>query len=121
MVFFVLGIDAFLEIDTWKEHENVLKQCHFVVVSRPGYDLGSAKETLGEKYQERIVEISESASVEEGIHASFKMFLFPMESLDIASTEIRRRIREGESIKGMVPETVETYIQENNLYREKNG
>ncbi len=43
LFFFILGIDAFLEIDTWKNHELVLEQCKFVVISRKSYDLDDAK------------------------------------------------------------------------------
>ena len=50
LFFFILGIDAFLEIDTWKNYELVLEQCKFVVISRKGYRLADAKNVLDEKY-----------------------------------------------------------------------
>lgn len=121
IIFFILGIDAFLEIDTWKEYERVLEQCFFVVISRPGYCLDDAKNVLKGKYQKWMVEISESGEVRDDIFLSFKIFLLPINSLDLSSTEIRERIRRGDSIKGMVPEPVESYIKQNNLYRDKNG
>lgn len=120
-IFFVLGIDAFLEIDTWREYHSLLEQCYFVVISRPGYRLDDAKKILGGEFRKRMVEISESAEVNEKKVASYKIFFFPIDSLDVASTEIRERIKRGESIKGMVPEAVRNYIQENNLYCMKNG
>ncbi len=46
LIFFILGIDAFLEIDTWKDYEHVLKRCFFVVINRPGYDSYEAKKKL---------------------------------------------------------------------------
>ena len=57
-IFFLLGIDAFLEIDTWKDYEDVLEQCSFIVMSRPGFRLDEAKEILTEKYNQRMVELS---------------------------------------------------------------
>ena len=38
-LFFILGVDAFLEIGTWREYERVLDECRFIVTSRPGFDL----------------------------------------------------------------------------------
>jgi nicotinic acid mononucleotide adenylyltransferase len=49
---------------------------------------------------------------------SFRIFLLPIDALDIASTEIRGIIKRGDSIKGMVSERVEDYIRENRLYKE---
>ena len=120
LVLFILGIDAFLEIDTWKDYHQVLQQCFFIVISRPGYRLQEAMRVLEGKYQEMMVEISETEEIEGDMFTSYKIFLLSMDSLNLASTEIRERIKRGDSIKGMVPETVEIYIDENGLYRDKN-
>ena len=117
LIFFIMGIDAFLEIDTWKEYRKVLEQCFIVVVSRPGFNLNDARKILGQQYSRRMVEISPHERVEEDVLDRFRIFLFATKSLDIASTEIRKRIRRGESIKAMVPEAVEEYILQNHLYR----
>lgn len=121
IIFFILGVDAFLEIDTWRESQKVLEQCFFVVISRPGYRLKNAKKVLEGKYLKRMYEISESDEVRDDMLLSFKIFLFPIISLDVASTGIRERIKRGDSIRSMVPEAVESYIYQNNLYRDKNG
>ncbi len=116
-VFFILGIDAFSEIDTWKDYEKVLQQCCFIVISRSGFRLLDAKEVIGGKYGGRICDVS---GVQIGRDYKFlpgKIFLFPINALDVASTEIRKRIREGASWEGMVSERVEYYIKENKLYQ----
>ena len=56
-IFFILGVDAFLEIDTWKDHERLLEQCFFVVISRPGYLLDKANKILGAPYKEKMYEL----------------------------------------------------------------
>lgn len=119
-IFFILGIDAFLEIDTWKEYREVLQQCFFVIVSRPGYRLEDARSVLEENYRERMIEISESERVREDMLQAYRLFLLSMNSVDVASTEIREKIRSGESVRGMVPQAVEKYILEKRLYRDKN-
>lgn len=119
-IFFILGIDAFLEIDTWREYKKVLEQCYFVVVSRPGYSLDDAADALPPEYRERMTETQRTERIDDNMVLSYKMFLFQMESLDIASTEIRQNIRQKKSIKGLVPEAVEDYIRENKLYQINN-
>lgn len=121
IIFFILGIDAFLEIDTWREYEKVLEQCYFIIVSRPGYRIEEASDTLPDEYMEGIVKIRDAEEIKEDLLLSYKIFLFPMESLDISSTEIRKKIREDRSIEGLVPKTVKEYIQKNKLYRVNNG
>jgi nicotinate-nucleotide adenylyltransferase len=116
-IFFILGIDAFLEVDTWKDYEQLLEQCFFVVISRPGYLLEEAKKTLEGKYREKMCMLAKSESVKDEMLLSFRIFLLPIDALDIASTEIRGRIKRGDSIKGMVSERVEAYIRENRLYK----
>jgi nicotinate-nucleotide adenylyltransferase len=116
-VFFILGIDAFLEVDTWKDYEQLLEQCFFLVISRPGYLLDEAKKTLEGKYIEKMCMLSKSESIKDEMLLSFRIFLLPVDALDIASTEIRGIIKRGDSIKGMVSERVEAYIRENGLYK----
>jgi nicotinate-nucleotide adenylyltransferase len=119
-IFFILGVDAFLEIDTWKDHERLLEQCFFIVISRPGYLLDKANKILEGKYKEKMYELSKSESVKDELLLSFRVLLLPLDALDIASTEIRGRIKQGDSIKGMVSEEVEIYIRKNRLYKAKN-
>jgi nicotinate-nucleotide adenylyltransferase len=118
-IFFILGIDAFLEIDTWKDTQEVLQQCSFIVVNRPGYSLKEAHGVLGAKHS--LVVLQEDVDVidQTGPESSAKIFLLTIDALDVSSSEIRRRIQEGSSIKGMVPAGVETYLINNKLYQEK--
>jgi len=116
-VFFILGIDAFLEIETWRSYQKVLGQCHFIVTSRPGYLLTEAKNVLPVSYTGKLFDLGESESVEEDLLFKFRIFLLSIRALDISSTEIRRRIKQGQSIKGFVPEAVEVYIKKKKLYQ----
>ena len=93
-VFFITGADAFSQISSWNNPEELLKLCTFVAASRPGYRLLGVEN----KYQGRVSTIEVSA-------------------LAISSSEIRWRVKRGESIKYLVPEAVENYIYKNELYR----
>ncbi len=116
-IFFILGIDAFLEIDTWKNYEKLLEKCFFVVISRPGFHLKDAGNTLKEIHREDVYAFSGSDTIDDGLLHSYRVFLMEIDALDMASTDIRKRIKKGESIKAMVPVEVEAYIKENNLYQ----
>jgi nicotinate-nucleotide adenylyltransferase len=115
-IFFLLGVDAFLEIETWKDYEDVLEQCSFIVMSRPGYYLHDAKKTLTDKYDRRMVEVSGPVPKDNEGDFSHKIYLCPIHTLDISSSEVRERVGANQSIRGLVPENVENYIKERHLY-----
>lgn len=117
-IFFILGIDAFLEIETWKSYREVLEQCRFIVISRPGFDLAGARKALPPEYAEKIGECRRTSSVEGNLLSRFRIFLVSIRALDISSTDIRRRVRAGRSIHGLVPDPIEEYIHKKNLYEE---
>lgn len=117
-LFFITGIDSFLEIRSWNRWEKLLTLCNFVVLSRPGYrfaDLlkiefmqSAAKELAGLDSGDRTQLLVRSDEL--------TVFLEMIPLYDISSTDIRRRIKEGRSIKYLLPEVVETYIIEKKLY-----
>jgi ribosome-associated protein len=120
-VFFILGIDAFLEIATWKDHERVLERCSFIVISRPGYPLQEAGSVLGGDLQGRMKDLGGGGDLGGSLSsgAGPAIYLLEIDALDIASSEIRRRLSSGASIEDMAPESVREYIKENGLYMTK--
>ena len=116
LMFFILGMDAFLEIRTWRDYKKVLEQCHFIVISRPGYELKDAKNVLGEEYADRIIRVSNSPELDQNLRQGSKIFLLSIPSLDVASKVIRKKIKKGESISNLVDRSVEEYIRSNALY-----
>jgi nicotinate-nucleotide adenylyltransferase len=118
--FLLVGTDAFFEIDTWKSWHRLFDLVPFVVMTRPA--AGACKSPPASMLENYI-----HAHVDPGyewraqascfIHpAKQPVHLFPVTPVDISATRIRRRLRQGISIKGMVPESVETYIKEKGLY-----
>jgi nicotinate-nucleotide adenylyltransferase len=94
--FFITGLDAVLEITAWKEPLEMPKLCKIVAVSRPGFNPGGLK------------------NLPEEIRANLIHLEIPL--LAISSTEIRRRVSNGQSIRYLAPWLVEQYIYKNNLY-----
>lgn len=116
-IFFILGVDAFLEIDSWRDYEKVLEQCHFIVISRPGYRLEDAEYVLGGKYKKWIHQVSAQEEISEELFERHKIFLLPISALDLSSHELRKRIKNRKSITGCVAESVKAYIIKNKLYQ----
>jgi nicotinate-nucleotide adenylyltransferase len=116
-MFFILGVDAFLEIETWRDHEVVLEQCHFVVISRPGYRLKDAEKSLGEEYIKRMVWVSDSYRFKEKQNGGHNIFFLSISALNIASKDVRERVREGKYIGDLVAKPVGEYIRQNKLYQ----
>jgi nicotinate-nucleotide adenylyltransferase len=117
-IFFILGIDAFLEIETWRSYREVLEQCHFIVISRPGLDLARAREVLPSEYAGKIKDCGGAGPIGDDLLSRYRVFLVMINALDISSTDIRGRVKAGRPIHGLVPEPVEEYIRTKNLYQE---
>jgi nicotinate-nucleotide adenylyltransferase len=112
-IFFITGADAFAEIATWYGYPNVLELAHFVVISRPGVPVA----TLGDRLphlRERFQAPSRTAAMPDRP----SIFLVDARTPDVSSTEIRRRLRAGDSINGLVPPSVERHISRHRLYVE---
>jgi len=89
-LFFIIGADAFAEIDTWYDYPRVISLANFVVVSRPGAP-------------------SQTAPIPNVLHID-------AQTPDVSSTEIRRRVASGEPIDGLVPPGVAEHIRRHRLY-----
>jgi nicotinate-nucleotide adenylyltransferase len=99
-LFFILGWDSLAEISQWKQPEKLIKLCKLAAVVRKTVDR---------------VDLTELERTVPGI-ISMTVFL-DMPPVNISSTEIRKRVGEGLSINGMVPDGVEEYIEKKKLYR----
>ncbi|MDR2898801.1 MAG: nicotinate-nucleotide adenylyltransferase [Clostridiales bacterium] len=102
-VYFIVGADALMEMNTWKNPEELFSICRFVAVTRPGFN----KETASRKVE-----------FLRGKYGA-KINLIDVPSYNLSSTDIRQRVQNNESIRYMVPEEVNLYIQKNGLYRDE--
>lgn len=95
---FIIGADAFHLIDTWYKVEELAGLVKFIIITRPD--------------SETIEDIINSVRLK-----NFKYQEVKTPLMDISSTLIRNKIKEGESIKYLVRPEVENYIIENGLYK----
>lgn len=96
-LFFIAGADTILEIRTWHRWEELLRECRFAALTRPGCDTAALRALLPEELWDRVD-------------------LVPAPGLDVSSTEVRERVRRGEPIRYLVPDLVEAYIRKHRLY-----
>jgi nicotinate-nucleotide adenylyltransferase len=90
----IMGADNLASLNKWKNHETILRHYHVFVYQRPGYPAPQAPENFLKSVH--IVE-------------------FPQ--LDVSASYIRKSVKEGISIKYLVPEKVQDYIEKMNLYK----
>lgn len=95
-LYFIAGADAIRDLRRWHEPDALLAACRFVAAIRPGFDL-------------------EPLRADTALWA--RIDVLPVPLLDISSTALRRRVREGRSVKYLLPDAVEDYIRTKRLYQ----
>jgi nicotinate-nucleotide adenylyltransferase len=124
-LYFVVGVDAFLEMSEWREAKELLTLARVIVTARPGWRLDEVEHLLAPEQRRllghptfRYLKVSEvdPERVEEA-PAPRQVLLVEVVSLDIASREIRQLVEEGRSIRHLVPDTVAAYMAKNRLYQ----
>jgi nicotinate-nucleotide adenylyltransferase len=91
---FIIGADSLIDFKIWKDFDEILRICHFIATTRPNYSLDRVPSDLRDRVE-----------------------FFSVTSFDISSTEIRKRIRAGHSIRYLVPLPVMEYIEKHQLYK----
>lgn len=111
---FIIGSDAFLEIDTWKRYQELPTLVNLVIVPRPGFPPDRVRQVIHENYPDFISD--PGREVWSSPKAGGIIKLLPMKPVPISSTEIRAKVRRGEDISGLVPSAVAEYIRKAKLY-----
>ncbi|MBE0449834.1 MAG: nicotinate-nucleotide adenylyltransferase [Clostridia bacterium] len=100
-LYFITGADAIILLDTWKNYDELIQLVTFVGATRPGVDL----DKLNDKVKQLIADYN----------AKIEICYIP--ALAISSTEIRNRVNDEKSIRYLLPESVESYIESKGLYK----
>ena len=119
-LYFILGLDAFLEIDTWKSYRDLFLLIPFIVMTRAkaGHDDDSILPVLGDYLQSRISNSYRFSATQSCYLDDEKqpVFIFKVTPIDISSTKIREFVKKGSGIEFMVPKKVEDFIKTKGLY-----
>ena len=102
-LFFLMGGDSLYDLPNWREPAEICRLASVAVVDRPG-----SKPVDYEVLNE---------FVSEERRREFRELRVEMPQIDLSSTEIRRRVAEGRSIRFQTPRAVEQYIANAGLYR----
>jgi len=100
--YFIIGADSLFSIEKWVHPEILLKKCVILAAYRD------------EKGTEEM--LAQIAYLNQKYHADIRLLNTP--NVDISSSEIREKLKEGQSIQGSVPDKVYAYIEENQLYKD---
>jgi nicotinate-nucleotide adenylyltransferase len=96
-LYFITGMDAVLEVESWYRVSDLMSLCRFIAVTRPGYAIDALAQRVSEEYLPMIDVIATPG-------------------INISSTAIRERLRTGRSISYLVPDIVADYILKEELY-----
>lgn len=99
--YFIIGGDTVFQLESWKEYKEVFKRCEFIAFGRENLDsqeLLNKIEDMRNEYKVRIKYIDSGIS-------------------GVSSSEIRERLIKGQSIEGMVPDSVGEYLLRHGLYK----
>lgn len=113
-LFFIIGVDAFVELNSWKNPRGLTDYANLLVIDRPDYPLAMV---------ETVVSQLGNYSFDNGqgcwIAPEHQGRVYPLEvpPVDISSTDIRRKITRGQDFLSLVPPPVGQYIIEHGLYR----
>ncbi len=109
----LIGADAFARLDSWHRWDELFGFVHFAVIDRPSHRLeisdGSAK--LRAEVDLRITGLLATHDSPCGA-----VVILGIAPLPISSTDIRRRVAQGESVRELTPDAVCDYIEQNKLY-----
>jgi nicotinate-nucleotide adenylyltransferase len=98
---FIVGGDMAVSLPTWKEPQAVLELARLAIAERSGALRRDVIERLTAEYGEEVTD---------------RLEFFDMPRMDISSSEIRRRVAAGRTIRYLVPDAVGAHIARNGLY-----
>jgi len=112
---FVIGCDAFALLGSWREPAALFESAHFAVMTRPPVTGGSLADWLPKCVADDVELAADGFS---GRHRRSGAWvrLVPISALDISSSDIRARIRNGRSIRYLVPEPVREAVLRSGVY-----
>ena len=118
-LFFLIGIDAFLDISTWREPEALLREVEFIVASRPGFSLADVAEALPERLRPK--ESGIKVSKKQPARGSIVLPGVTVHLLDglnegVSATQIRQAVKGKRALGKLVPGGVADYIKKQGLY-----
>jgi len=115
-LYFLIGVDAFLDLPHWKKYRRLLESVNFIVVSRPGFDAKRISAVVPPDLLRRGQGRKTQGSIR--LHHTTVQILHGVD-VPVASRDIREMVRDHRRVTGLVPPLVEQYILKEALYRSR--
>lgn len=121
-LYFIVGSDAFLEINSWHAYQALFEQISFIVMRRRSGDAGPAEDAFKPLSELMATQVSAGYAYD-SVARAFRhprmkpVYLFDNTERTVSATDIRARVRKGMPIDGLVPGSVAAYIARKGLYR----
>jgi nicotinate-nucleotide adenylyltransferase len=112
---FIIGSDAFAELPLWREPEALLTLASFAVMTRPGLPTSSAAGWLPQPLEEAFT-LSDDGQGARHREGPTWVRRIPITALDISSTDVRRRLSEGRSVRYLLPESILEDVTKSGVY-----
>jgi nicotinate-nucleotide adenylyltransferase len=113
-LYFIIGLDAFREIGTWKDFVEIFSLCNFIVTSRPGSRDNDPLKGTGIAVKKLFCYDFKRKNYRHG--SGTRVFFDELTDIAISASEIRALVKRGKSIRYLVPAEVERYIKQRGLY-----
>lgn len=120
-LYLIVGLDAFLELDTWKSYRTLLKSVAFIVMSRPerGLERSSERWRALNDFLGHVISEEYTGSEERSVFSHPQLMpihVINVTMLDISSSKIRELIRNGCSVRYLLPAEVLDIVHSRGLY-----
>jgi len=119
-LFLILGSDAFSEIETWKDYEQMFLETSFAIMLRGGHALHEVISRANRRlagFLSHAPHVDSPVAGELALKSGSKIVVVHVPQVELSGSMIRRNIEKGRSIRYMVPEAVLEYINNRGLYR----
>ena len=113
-LYFIIGLDAFREIGTWKDFKEIFSLCNFIVTSRPGSKESDPLKGTGVAVKKLFCYDSKRKNYRH--RSGTRVNFIELTDIAISASEIRALVQKGKSIRYLVPPAVEQYIKRRGLY-----
>lgn len=118
-LYFIIGLDAFREIGTWKDFAELFSLCNFIVTSRPGSKENDPLKGTGVAVKKLFCYDLKRKNYRH--RSGTRVHFSELTDIAISASEIRALVRQGKSIRYLVPSSVEKYIKRRGLYGGRRG
>jgi nicotinate-nucleotide adenylyltransferase len=114
---FIIGMDAFREMHTWREYREIPRLCDLIVTSRPGFPTPAIEDLLPVALRSAFWYDSSKHRYQHD--SGHTLTLFALNGLHISASAVRENSQLGQSLNRQVPPAVSAYISEHGLYTKR--